>query len=51
MLQLHRSGVFALRGADNPHSPGYTSYRTSKRLYMFYFFTSIVTSTAKLLSC
>jgi len=30
-VQLHRSGVFALRGANNPQSPGYTSYRTSKR--------------------
>jgi len=32
-LQLHRSGVFALKTADggNDHKPGYTEYRTSKR--------------------
>lgn len=31
---LHRSGVFALRGADNPQTPGYTSYRTSKSAWL-----------------
>ena len=30
-VQLHRSGVFTLVGAENPQAPGYTSYRTSKR--------------------
>lgn len=32
--RLHRSGVFALRGADNKQSPGYTSYRTSKSAWL-----------------